>query len=594
MSQRFKSEDFREEVRKILQNYQKEYQSIAQPVVEKIIHDIQAGKPLVKAVSDVLSETSFFNANKEATVNAIYLAACAGYGVLPKIVVNSENIKKTLLADSWTPDKMALSTRIHGSNSVMRESIITTIRKSMLSAQTVKSMAMDLYDGYNSGKTIIQQAALPQYLQKIERYARWAADGDKEMVQAVLMASKDIQKQINAEVSPNLRAAYSKLISACKKFEIEAIDKAVHTALEEKSRYHAERIARTESARAWYDGFIAKNQNDADVWGYRWRLSSRHGLVPFDQCDVCANMNVGFGKGAYPKDKAPSIPRHPHCMCMLQVIYVWEINETQELQPEQARKYLDSLPEAKLQELFGQKGLQKYQVGGNWEKLLRGWDGFNEPESRVTKDDFQLQVANKNGKIEIGSESSLEQAKKRDQKIMITDIAINKVPRVKVPDFTHEQNELLHQVHKEALSVAMRENNSDEVSFVYNLHTNEKVKILGDSQSVDIDKNIQVWALRSNSYANELVVVHNHPSTSNFSLADIDYFLSDDYIGMMSVVTNQGEIYILKKSRNYDYEKAYSIEKDLIKRYTLDKQYLIANEFIKTCLEGGVTYVKGK
>jgi len=34
--------------------------------------------------------------------------------------------------------------------------------------------------------------------------------------------------------------------------------------------------------------------------------------------------------------------------------------------------------------------LQKYQVGGNWEKILCGWDGFNEPESRFRKQESFL------------------------------------------------------------------------------------------------------------------------------------------------------------------------------------------------------------
>jgi len=395
----FKSEDFREAVRNILQDYQKEYHSIAQPVVEKIIQDIQNGKPLVKTVSEALSETSFFDANKEATLNAIYLASCAGYGVLPKLVVNSERIKNTLLSDAWTGDDMPLSRRLHGATPLMRESIVTTIRKSMLAAQTVKDMAMNLYDGYNSGKTVIHQAELPQYLQKIETYARWAADGDMQLAQTVLALTGYIKKKINMGKTPNLRTAYSELVDACKTFSVEAINKAVHTALEEKSRYHAERIARTESARAWFDGFVAKNQDDSDVWGYRWVLSSRHALVPFDQCDVCANMNVGFGKGVYPKNKVPSIPRHPNCMCMLQVIYVWEVKADQEFQPKKAREYIDALPEGKQQQLFGKAGVEAFKSGGDWEKILRGWDGFYKPKSRLNQADFQLQMFNENGKI---------------------------------------------------------------------------------------------------------------------------------------------------------------------------------------------------
>ena len=44
-----------------------------------------------------------------------------------------------------------------------------------------------------------------------------------------------------------------------------AIEKAVEVAVNEKSRSVAERITRTEMARAWADGFIAKMLKDADI-----------------------------------------------------------------------------------------------------------------------------------------------------------------------------------------------------------------------------------------------------------------------------------------------------------------------------------------
>ncbi|SEJ35491.1 hypothetical protein SAMN05660742_10685 [Propionispira arboris] len=598
----FKSEDFREAVRNILQDYQKEYQSIAQPVVEKIIQDIQTGKSLVKAVSDALSETSFFDANKEATVNAIYLAACAGYGVLPKLVVNSEKIKNTLLSDAWTGDDMPLSKRLHGTTPLMRESIVTTIRKSMLAAQTVKDMAINLYDGYNSGKTVIQQAELPQYLKKIEMYARWAADGDMQMAQTILALSDDIKKKINMGKTPNLRTAYSELVNACKTFSVETINKAVHTALEEKLRYHAERIARTESARAWFDGFIAKNQNDSDVWGYRWVLSSRHALVPFDQCDVCANMNVGFGKGVYPKNKVPSIPRHPHCMCMLQVIYVWEVKADQEFQPKKAREYIDALPEGKQQQLFGKAGVEAYHLGSDWEKILRGWDGFNKPQSRLNKKYFDKHDPHNAGEGDIinleGVESleSLEQSKKRDHKIFITDIAIDKVGLVEVDGFSEEQKILLQEAHQSVLKTAKDHNKSNEVLGIYKVDFAEHVQVLGSRNSVNPGRNPQAFALVSTSRERELLYIHNHPNTTNLSLADIMTFISYGQIKIMSVVTNQGEIYLLNKTQKYAYNRIRELFSIIYNKYE-DEVYTereAINEFLSVCSEGGVEYGKSK
>ena len=63
----------------------------------------------------------------------------------------------------------------------------------------------------------------------------------------------------------------------------------------------------------------------------------------------------------------------------------------------------------------------------------------------------------------IGSMNGLEEAKKRDKKIQITDIAIQKVREVKVPGFSEVQNANLQYAHKQLLEYALKQNNSNEV-----------------------------------------------------------------------------------------------------------------------------------
>ena len=168
------------------------------------------------------------------------------------------------------------------------------------------------------------------------------------------------------------------------------------------------------------------------------------------------------------------------------------------------------------------------------------------------------------------SEGGLEQAKKRDHKIMITDVAIDKVPYVEVQGFTPEQNRVFQQLNRDLLRIAKENNNSDEVACVYNLYTSEKTPfVFGDTVHVDLENDINVQMIKKKSYAFELAVGHNHPSTSNFSFADIDYFISNDYYGLMSVVSNQGEVYILLKTSNYDYDKIRKIQKKLLNKYSI-------------------------
>ncbi len=197
-------------------------------------------------------------------------------------------------------------------------------------------------------------------------------------------------------------------------------------------------------------------------------------------------------------------------------------------------------------------------------------------------------------KIKAKGGGGLEQAKKRDHKIMVTDVAISKVPYVEVPGFTAEQNQLLQQINRDVLRTAMESNYSNEVALVYNLYTAERVFVLGDENHIDTEGDLNVRMLQGRSYAFELAISHNHLSTSNFSFADIDYFIANDYFGLMSVVTNQGEVYVLLKTSSFDYDKVREVEKALMEEYSLERQEEITKEFLKRCKEGGILYVKGK
>lgn len=182
--------------------------------------------------------------------------------------------------------------------------------------------------------------------------------------------------------APNkaLQAAYNELLEAVQKGN----EKAVEVAVNEKSRYVAERITRIEMARAWADGFIAKIKDDADIVAVKFKLSSRHPV--FDICDMYAKADMyGLGAGIYPKDKLPPLPVHPHCLCRYVEVIEGEVDMKQ--QRDQVReagdKWLNSLPESRKAQVLGRKGLKAWEDGEDWQDCLRGWQGLGEQESRV-------------------------------------------------------------------------------------------------------------------------------------------------------------------------------------------------------------------
>ena len=58
----------------------------------------------------------------------------------------------------------------------------------------------------------------------------------------------------------------------------------------------------------------------------------------------------------------------------------------------------------------------------------------------------------------------LKQAKKRTEKIYITDIAIQKVPYIRYKNFSEKQNMIMRQLARDVLSLSKEFNDSNEVA----------------------------------------------------------------------------------------------------------------------------------
>jgi hypothetical protein len=89
--------------------------------------------------------------------------------------------------------------------------------------------------------------------------------------------------------------------------------------MDAKVRYNAERISRTEIARAHNEAVHARYDDDELVTGYRWALSSRHEIV--DEYTMLAEIDNGAGPGVYRKGEVPDQPVHPNCLCDLIAYY---------------------------------------------------------------------------------------------------------------------------------------------------------------------------------------------------------------------------------------------------------------------------------
>ena len=72
--------------------------------------------------------------------------------------------------------------------------------------------------------------------------------------------------------------------------------------------------------------------------------------------------------------------------------------------------------------------------------------------------------------------NDLEMAKKRDYKIMITDEAINKVPRVQYKEIPETEYDNLRELARQVLQISKDENDSNEVAVTYSLESAQLIE----------------------------------------------------------------------------------------------------------------------
>lgn len=327
----------------------------------------------------------------DALKPGLFQAACSGYGIWPEMVAKPEAVTSTLTETPWTADKMKLSERLHGTSSKMRDAIVGEIKTAMRQNDSWRATAKKLYDGYGA-KTTINPADLPQFMAKLVDSARHAAamghlDKKAELAyqREVRKAGKLIAKLDKGGTTSGLRAGYSQLLQATNDITEERLQKAIMVATEERARYYADRIARTETARSWFDGFLAQHADDEDVIGYQWVLGSNHPYA--DLCDMHSKADFyGMGPGAYPKTKIPVYPAHPHCRCHLSPIYEDEAPEPKEYDPAAGDRYLrDASPKTR-KAILGVAGEKAWAAGKlPWESAAgkRGWTGHIDIPGRI-------------------------------------------------------------------------------------------------------------------------------------------------------------------------------------------------------------------
>uniref|UniRef100_UPI0040262ED6 PBECR2 nuclease fold domain-containing protein n=1 Tax=Dialister sp. TaxID=1955814 RepID=UPI0040262ED6 len=285
---------------------------------------------------------------------------------------------KAAMAKAWAEDGLTLSERTtHGRRWVV-EQATKTIEAAIKKGGSVMTLAKELFDGYGHDHVIPKQE-IPKFMGKLVALSK------DYQGNAFKRALRDAQRNIDKLSTQGLKAAYNGIIDAISKGNEEMVDKAIYVATQEKARYFAERIARTEKARAYMDGVMYKYANDPDCIAFKWKLSSRH---PCDDiCDLYARADLwGMGEGIFPKDKLPKLPVHPNCMCRVVPIFHGSTRVTSETPKDKTLAgglaYIMILTEMQRHSLLGVNGAKEVQKGASWKQYARGYSD-EVMESRV-------------------------------------------------------------------------------------------------------------------------------------------------------------------------------------------------------------------
>ena len=276
---------------------------------------------------------------------------------------------KAAMAKAWAEDGLTLSERTtHGSRWVV-EQTTKTIEAAIKNGGSVMTLAKELFDGYGHDHVIPKQE-IPKFMGKLVALSK------DYQGNAFKRALRDAQRNIDKLSTQGLKAAYNGIIGAISKGNEEMVDKAIYVATQEKARYFAERIARTEKARAYMDGVMYQYANDPDCIAFKWKLSSRH---PCDDiCDLYAHADLwSMGEGIFPKDKVPSLPVHPNCMCRLVPVFKGSSRLKSETPKDRildgGMEYIKSLSKPHRTSLLGENGAKNVDKGGDWRKYIKGF-----------------------------------------------------------------------------------------------------------------------------------------------------------------------------------------------------------------------------
>lgn len=370
----------------------------------------ESGLGIEDAMDQAFKNTNY---NHVTTINirdAMVESTLSGYGMGTGIDIDPRDLdvlNSTMEKRPWDPKGLSLSNLVTGSSEDVQEQISKTIRRSIDQARASTDIASDLYEGYGygtktiNGKTIkgsgsdfkeynlVQKQEINKSLQKLAE-----ARINGERIPNLDEKIKRLRRTVESGRTAPLRASYSELLDAVESGGKTKVKQAYSTAIEEKTRYAANRIAITETERTLAMGTLSRTVDDDECVGYIFKLSVEHYI--YDICNIIAKVNTGAGEGFYSKNNAPVLPIHPYGQSRLKPFYAIDPIEQSnaEVQNSLGEQVQKDYAEGKdMSSITSQKGIEELKEGKTPKIYNRPL--FESPENQL-KDMHKYREAMKN------------------------------------------------------------------------------------------------------------------------------------------------------------------------------------------------------
>ncbi len=332
-------------------NIKKTYPPVIKLLLKKLngIDDNLTGQKLNKAISEAVEETYsntlFLDTIEDRTVSATVGASQIGLG-------SQMSLNLALANPYYRTTQFANGINLQQTvwNGDSQRAVKKIVSEYLAFAGNTQGLSKKI------GSKATSKAQLPKYLDDLIKLSK--TTNQKGIEAQLKKAKRQIAKLSTGGYDRDrLKTVYDKVVKAVEAHSSKAtLSKVVSNAFNHKVNSINARVARTEMARAYGMSIFRQIEEDKNIIGVRWMLSSAHPKP--DECDYMAEVDsFGMGAGVSPRHALPPFPIHPGDLCSFVMVRFDPDNPMKNKRWSRDRtvSYLESITPKKRGQILGVK-----------------------------------------------------------------------------------------------------------------------------------------------------------------------------------------------------------------------------------------------